>query len=65
MTTHLGTTSPVGQALSTPLGLFLARTLYNPRPHLRDTHAVTPHPDELCDATRFPDQDSLHAHLFD
>ncbi|MFE0478110.1 NACHT domain-containing protein, partial [Streptomyces sp. NPDC058947] len=63
--THLGTTSPVGQALSTPLGLFLARTLYNPRPHHRDTHAVTPHPDELCDATRFPDQDSLHAHLFD
>ncbi|MPY65016.1 NACHT domain-containing protein, partial [Streptomyces spongiae] len=30
--THLGTNSPVGQALATPLGLFLARTIYNPRP---------------------------------
>nr|WP_246259473.1 NACHT domain-containing protein [Streptomyces typhae] len=32
---HLGTDTPVGQALSTPLGLFLARTIHNPRafPH--------------------------------
>ncbi|MEU3872234.1 MULTISPECIES: NACHT domain-containing protein [Streptomyces] len=40
---HLGTPSPVGQALSTPLGLFLARTIYNPRPHSSPNRA-TPHP---------------------
>ncbi|SEQ84984.1 hypothetical protein [Streptomyces radiopugnans] len=28
---QMGTDTPVGQALSTPLGLFLARTTYNPR----------------------------------
>ncbi len=31
---HLGTNTLVGQALSTPLGLFLARTIYNPRPDI-------------------------------
>ncbi|MFD5516361.1 NACHT domain-containing protein [Streptomyces sp. NPDC127066] len=61
--THLGTSSPVGHALATPLGLFLARTIYNPRP---DTHAGPPgpHPDELCDTSAYPDHTTISTHLF-
>ncbi|WP_123970096.1 NACHT domain-containing protein [Streptomyces sp. TLI_185] len=64
--THLGTDSPVGQALSTPLGLFLARTIYNPRPgaHPGSGAARHPDPDELCDTTAFPDRAAIDAHLF-
>ncbi|MFJ2136414.1 NACHT domain-containing protein [Streptomyces sp. NPDC087845] len=54
---RLGTDSPIGQALSTPLGLFLARTIYNPR----TPTGPVPHPDELMGyATR----EDLTAHLF-
>ncbi|MFF7349953.1 NACHT domain-containing protein [Streptomyces antimycoticus] len=60
---QLDTASPVGQALSTPLGLFLARTIYNPRPHTTPT-TMTAHPDELCDTTSFPDRAALESHLF-
>ncbi|MEU4682345.1 NACHT domain-containing protein [Streptomyces xinghaiensis] len=62
---HLGTGTAVGQALSTPLGLFLARTIYNPRPHSRAGfgHPI-PHPDELCDTTAFPTRTALDIHLF-
>ena len=60
---QLGTGSPVGQALSTPLGLFLARTVYNPRPAAAPAHAVV-HPDELLDTARFPDRAAVCAHLF-
>lgn len=60
---HLGTCSPLGQALGTPLGLFLARTIYNPRPG--ETPAHLPHPDELLDPDRFPTLDAIAAHLFD
>ncbi|MFE2541735.1 NACHT domain-containing protein [Actinacidiphila glaucinigra] len=56
----LGTTTPVGRALSTPLGLFLARTIYN---HRSQTSG-TPHPDELCDTAAFPTRAAVDAHLF-
>ena len=63
VTAQLGTESPVGQALSTPLGLFLARTIYNPRPHRTFTDAI-PHPDELNDTRSFPDRAAVDQHLF-
>ncbi|MEU3957367.1 NACHT domain-containing protein, partial [Streptomyces achromogenes] len=59
----LGSASAVGQALSTPLGLFLARTVHNPRPRTAQDSAVA-HPDQLCDTTAFPDRATLDAHLF-
>ncbi|MFF3455341.1 NACHT domain-containing protein [Streptomyces sp. NPDC002730] len=61
---HLGTDTPVGEALSTPLGLFLTRTIYNPRPHTPAIPRPVPHPDELCDSTAFPTRDALNTHLF-
>ncbi|MEV4000573.1 NACHT domain-containing protein [Streptomyces halstedii] len=60
---ELGTGSPVGQALSTPLGLFLSRTIYNPRPG-RTSSQATPHPDELCNTQLFPDRAAVDQHLF-
>ncbi|MFC5656853.1 NACHT domain-containing protein [Streptomyces nogalater] len=60
---QLGTDSPVGQALSTPLGLFLARTIYNPRPGTGRAD-FAPHPDELCDRQAFPDRAAVARHLF-
>ncbi|MEU1015321.1 NACHT domain-containing protein [Streptomyces sp. NPDC005898] len=60
---QLGTAGPVSQALSTPLGLFLARTIYNPRPST-DLHHTAPHPDELCDTAAFPDRAAVDRHLF-
>ncbi|MER5757301.1 NACHT domain-containing protein [Streptomyces sp. NPDC002088] len=59
---HLGTDSPVGQALATPLGLFLARAIYNPRS--QTTPEPVPHPDELCDITAFPNRMAIDTHLF-
>jgi len=61
---QLGTDTPVGQALSTPLGLFLARTIYNPRPQAVPHSAPVPHPDELCDTATFPDRPTVDRHLF-
>lgn len=58
---QLGTDTPLGQTLSTPLGLFLARTIYNPRPDTTPAPGGIPHPDELC---AFPGRDALNAHLF-
>ncbi|MFG3013914.1 NACHT domain-containing protein [Streptomyces cinerochromogenes] len=63
VTTSLGSDTPVGQALSTPLGLFLARTIYNPRPRTTPASAAA-HPDHMCDTTAFPDRTTLDAHLF-
>ncbi|MER5197348.1 NACHT domain-containing protein [Streptomyces sp. NPDC002755] len=60
---HLGTTSPVGEVLATPLGLFLARTIYNPRPGTAAS-PLAPHPDELCNAAAYPDPTALNTHLF-
>ncbi|MFE6288122.1 NACHT domain-containing protein [Streptomyces sp. NPDC057877] len=59
----LGTEAPVARALTTPLMLFLARTVYNPRPGEHTT--VLPTPADLCDPTRFPDTAAVRAHLFD
>ncbi|MCZ0987926.1 hypothetical protein BEK98_08780 [Streptomyces diastatochromogenes] len=62
VTASLGTGIPASQALSTPLGLFLARTIYNPRP---DEHLVDlAHPDELLDQARFPSRADIDTHLF-
>ncbi|MEV0184562.1 NACHT domain-containing protein [Streptomyces sp. NPDC050625] len=64
VSSQLGTTSPAGQALSTPLGLFLARTIYNPRPDASPTPPQTPHPDELCDTATYPDRTAINTRLF-
>ncbi|WP_181384028.1 NACHT domain-containing protein, partial [Streptomyces sp. NWU339] len=62
VTAALGTETPASQALSTPLALFLARTIYNPRP---DEHlAGLAHPDELLDQARFPTREDIDTHLF-
>jgi hypothetical protein len=61
--THLGTKHPVGRALSTPLGLFLARTIYNPRPGAPPGSPPAPHPNELCTAA-YPDRAAIDTHLF-
>ncbi|MFJ3310336.1 NACHT domain-containing protein [Streptomyces sp. NPDC086549] len=65
VTAALGTTAPVSQALSTPLGLFLARTIYNPRPdeHLSGLPNLSD-PDELLDQARFPTRQDIDTHLF-
>ncbi|MET8630277.1 NACHT domain-containing protein [Kitasatospora sp. NPDC004669] len=62
VTASLGTGTPVSQALSTPLGLFLARTIYNPRPD--EYLASLAHPDELLDQARFPTREDVDTHLF-
>ncbi|MFH9005519.1 NACHT domain-containing protein [Streptomyces afghaniensis] len=54
-------TAPVAQALSTPLGLFMARTIYNPRPG--EPAGGRAHPDELVEAG-FPTRDAVDNHLF-
>jgi hypothetical protein len=60
---RLGGDDPVSQALSTPLMLFLARTVYNPRP---GEHAdVLPDPAYRCDQTRFPTRAAVERHLLD
>ncbi|MFE6157445.1 NACHT domain-containing protein [Streptomyces sp. NPDC056486] len=63
VTRLLGTDAPVGQALSTPLGLFLARTIYNLRPGTEPDRRS--HPDELCDTRLFPTRAHVEAHLLD
>ncbi|MFJ8955082.1 NACHT domain-containing protein [Streptomyces sp. NPDC102381] len=55
--------APVARALQTPLTLFLARTIYNPRPGEHPTQL--PDPAELCDTTRFPTAAAVRAYLFD
>ncbi|MFF8432491.1 NACHT domain-containing protein, partial [Streptomyces sp. NPDC016566] len=62
VTASLGTTAPVSQALSTPLGLFLARTIYNPRPD--EQPSALPDPDELLNQARFPTRQDIDIHLF-
>ncbi|MGW7410257.1 NACHT domain-containing protein [Streptomyces sp. NPDC054833] len=58
----LGTDIPAAQALSTPLGLFLARSIYTPRPDEQLTEL--PDPDELLDRARFPTRQDIDTHLF-
>jgi hypothetical protein len=55
--------TPVRQALTTPLMLFLARSTYNPRPC--ESLAALPEPAELCDVRRFPTRASVETHLFE
>ncbi|MFH8701871.1 NACHT domain-containing protein [Streptomyces chartreusis] len=52
---------PLASVLGTPLTLFLARTIYNPRPD--EAGPRLPDPAELCNAERFPDETALRAHL--
>ncbi|MFB6860869.1 NACHT domain-containing protein [Streptomyces virginiae] len=59
----LGSEAPAAQALSTPLGLFLARSIYNPRPG-DEYPADFSHPDELLDRARFPTRRDVDAHLY-
>ncbi|MEU6375557.1 NACHT domain-containing protein [Streptomyces sp. NPDC046909] len=59
----LGTDAPVARALTTPLMLFLARTVYNPRPG--EGAGGLPDPADLCDRARFPDPTAVRTHLFD
>lgn len=60
---RLGTTDPFSHVLASPLMLFLARTVYNPRPG--ENLSALPDPAELCDTTRLPDAPAISAHLFD
>jgi hypothetical protein len=61
---QLGDDSPVGLTLGTPLMLFLARTIYNPRPGTDPDVAVSD-PAALCDLALYPDRAALERHLFD
>jgi NACHT domain len=58
----LGTQSPVGQALATPLMVGLARTIYIPRADERG--GKTPDPADLC-RPALADRGAVEAHLFD
>jgi hypothetical protein len=53
--------SPVGQALSTPLGLFMARAIYNPRPG--ESTGVVANPDDLVTAD-FGSRVAVERHLY-
>lgn len=59
---QLGTATPLGEALRTPLMLFLARAIYNPRPG-ESSHGL-PSPGELCDTSRFSTRVAVERHLF-
>ncbi|MFJ8828286.1 NACHT domain-containing protein [Streptomyces sp. NPDC102467] len=63
VTAQLGTTTPVGRALGTPINLFLARTIYNPRPGAGPVPPAI-EPAELCDTFRFPSRAAVEDHLF-
>jgi hypothetical protein len=56
----LGTDSPAGQALRTPLMVSLARAIYNPRPG--ELVGTLPDPVELCHQT---DKEAVESLLFD
>lgn len=56
----LDTEAPAGQALSTPLMVSLARTIYNPRPG--ELSGPSPDPKELCDLA---DRTEVESRLFD
>ncbi|MFI1629066.1 NACHT domain-containing protein [Streptomyces noursei] len=60
---RLGTSTPVALTLRTPLMLFLASTVYNPRPG--EGYTVIPDPAELCDANLMATPAAVEAHLFD
>ncbi|MCZ4610018.1 NACHT domain-containing protein [Streptomyces sp. Lzd4kr] len=55
--------STLARVLNTPLMLFLARTIYNPRPG--ETSTALPDPAELCDQQHLPSPAHVRAHLLD
>src|SRR6266851_842291 len=59
----LGTETPAGQALTTPLMVALARAIYNPR--LGELAGNLRDPAELCDESALPDRKAVERHLFD
>jgi hypothetical protein len=59
----LGTETPAGQTLTTPLMVALARAIYNPLPG--ELAGDLRNPAELCDGSALPDQASVERHLFD
>jgi hypothetical protein len=61
--THTDSDSPLAAVLQNPLMLSLVSSIYNPRPG-EGTNAV-PDPAELADERRFPDSESIRAHLWD
>jgi NACHT domain len=61
---QLGTSSPIGLALRTPLMLFLARTIYNPRPS-ESLNTALPDPAILCDQSAFPEKRDIERHLME
>jgi len=58
----LGTEAPAGQALTTPLMVGLARTIYNPRPG--ELAGELRNPDELCNPA-LADRTAVESLLFD
>ncbi|MFF3375762.1 NACHT domain-containing protein [Streptomyces sp. NPDC002680] len=58
---QLAQRSPLATVLVTPLALFLARTIYNPRPG--EAGPRLPDPAELCNEECFPDETALRTHL--
>ena len=58
---ELGTEAPAGQALSTPLMVGLARSIYNPRPG--ELAGILPDPKELC-SPALSDCSAVEALLF-
>jgi hypothetical protein len=58
----LGTQAPAAQALTTPLMVGLARTIYNPRPG--ELAGALPDPSELC-SPALPDRAAVESLLFD
>ena len=54
--------SPLGRVLQNPLMLFLAKTIYNPRPG-ETPSARLPQPEALCNRARFPGQEEIELHL--
>ncbi|WP_435217981.1 NACHT domain-containing protein [Streptomyces sp. bgisy034] len=59
----LGTDGPVAQALSTPLIVFMARTIYNPR--TGEPLEEVASPDELLDIPALSTRQAVEAHLFE
>lgn len=60
---RLGSQAPVGRALRTPLMLFLAGTIYNPRPG--ENWSAIPDPSELWDPNTMVTPHDVESQLFD
>ncbi|MEN2423032.1 NACHT domain-containing protein [Streptomyces rimosus] len=58
---QLGSDTPVGRALRTPLMLFLCRSVYNAR--IGTGSPFVPSPEEICERTYFPSDAAVKNHL--